>query len=215
MMLIWPLLQEHEANERFNPGWLEDESEHIVLETVGSVITPLCRQRGRIVLTPLRLYFQPFNVVSDAPLQVSSLAKVRPSGLLCLENLGHSQLHHPRANALLATLHERESMTYHMSPACVALSVPCSTLWGPAGGFAGSPHLPAAGQWAGDLLLGEGQPVPHAAHVQGAQHAAAGPAGAACPAPAASAASREVAQGLVQGQGGPYTWLSLVMLSSV
>ena len=75
------LVQEHEANERFNPGWLEDESEHIVLETVGSVITPLCRQRGRIVLTPLRLYFQPFNVVSDAPLQVSSLAKARPLGL--------------------------------------------------------------------------------------------------------------------------------------
>ena len=47
-----------------------------MLESVGSVITPLCRQRGRIVLTPVRLYFQPFNVVSDAPLQVFNLAKV-------------------------------------------------------------------------------------------------------------------------------------------
>ena len=71
-----PCAQEHEDNELFNPGWLEDENEHIVLETVGSVITPLCRQPGRLVLTPSRLYFQPFNVVSDAPLQVFDLSKV-------------------------------------------------------------------------------------------------------------------------------------------
>ena len=68
--------QDHEDNELFNPGWLEDENEHIVLETVGSVITPLCRQPGRLVATPARLYFQPFNVVSDAPLQVFDLSKV-------------------------------------------------------------------------------------------------------------------------------------------
>ena len=78
------LLQQHEANERFNPGWLEDESERIVLETVGSVITPLCRQRGRLVLTPLRLYFQPFNVVSDAPLQVFALSKVGLALAACM-----------------------------------------------------------------------------------------------------------------------------------
>ena len=73
------LCQDHEDNELFNPGWLEDESEHIVLETAGSVITPLCRQPGRIVVTPARLYFQPFNVVSDAPLQVFDLSKARTS----------------------------------------------------------------------------------------------------------------------------------------
>ena len=68
--------QAHEAAERFNPGWLEDEGERVVLEAVGARITPLCRQPGRMVLTPSRLYFQPFNVVSNQPTQVFHLDQV-------------------------------------------------------------------------------------------------------------------------------------------
>lgn len=70
--------QAHEEAERFNPGWLEDEGEHVVLEAVGARITPLCRQPGRVVLTPRRLYFQPFNVVSSQPTQVFQLDQARP-----------------------------------------------------------------------------------------------------------------------------------------
>ena len=51
----------------------------MVLEAVGARITPLCRQPGRIVLTPARLYFQPFNVVSAQPTQVFQLDQARPS----------------------------------------------------------------------------------------------------------------------------------------
>lgn len=36
---------------------------------MGSCITPLCSQPGRVVLTASRLYFQPFNVVSNNPIQ--------------------------------------------------------------------------------------------------------------------------------------------------
>lgn len=69
-------LQEHEDNERFNPGWLEDDNERVLLEEVGSAITALCTQPGRVVLTQNRIYFQPFNVVSNAPIQTYQLDKV-------------------------------------------------------------------------------------------------------------------------------------------
>ena len=71
-------VQAHEEAERFNPGWLEDEGERVVLEALGARITPLCRQPGRVVLTPARLYFQPFNVVSAQPTQVFQLDQARP-----------------------------------------------------------------------------------------------------------------------------------------
>lgn len=69
-------LQAHEENERFNPGWLEDENEKIALELVGSCITPLCSQPGRVVITYCNVYFQPFNVVSNNPIQTYQLSKV-------------------------------------------------------------------------------------------------------------------------------------------
>lgn len=50
----------------------------MVLEALGARITPLCRQPGRVVLTPARLYFQPFNVVSSQPTQVFQLDQARP-----------------------------------------------------------------------------------------------------------------------------------------
>ena len=75
--------QAHEAAERFNPGWLEDEGERVVLEALGARITPLCRQPGRMVLTPSRLYFQPFNVVSNQPTQVFHLDQVPAPALCC------------------------------------------------------------------------------------------------------------------------------------
>lgn len=70
------IIKLHEENERFNPGWLEDENEKIVLELVGSCITPLCSQPGRVVITYCSVYFQPFNVVSNNPIQTYHLSKV-------------------------------------------------------------------------------------------------------------------------------------------
>ncbi|KAK9807012.1 hypothetical protein WJX72_010768 [[Myrmecia] bisecta] len=70
------LVREHEENERFNPGWLEEEDEKVVVELVGNCITPLCVQPGRVVLTYCRIYFQPFNVASNTPIQTFQLNKV-------------------------------------------------------------------------------------------------------------------------------------------
>lgn len=47
---------------------------------VGNCITPLCMQPGRVVLTQSRIYFQPFNVVSNAPIQTYQLDKVGGAG---------------------------------------------------------------------------------------------------------------------------------------
>lgn len=69
-------MQEHEGRERFNPGWLEDDSERVLVELVGSCITPLTCQPGRVVATYCRVYFQPFNVSSSAPTQTYQLSKV-------------------------------------------------------------------------------------------------------------------------------------------
>lgn len=71
-------LQAHEESERFNPGWLEDENERLLLELLGRCITPLCSQPGRVALTATRIYFQPFNVASNSPIQTYHLSKVWP-----------------------------------------------------------------------------------------------------------------------------------------
>ncbi|XP_050527638.1 protein FAN-like isoform X2 [Daktulosphaira vitifoliae] len=45
---------------KFDPTWLE-LGEEIIIEVVGQKITPLSINPGRIVLTSLHVYFQPFN----------------------------------------------------------------------------------------------------------------------------------------------------------
>lgn len=45
---------------KFDPTWLE-LGENIIMEEVGQKITPLSINSGRIVLTSLHVYFQPFN----------------------------------------------------------------------------------------------------------------------------------------------------------
>lgn len=69
------VLQAHEGSERFNPGWLEDENEKVLLELLGNCVTPLCSQPGRVALTATRIYFQPFNVASNSPVQTYHLNK--------------------------------------------------------------------------------------------------------------------------------------------
>ena len=79
--------QAHEGSEGFNPGWLEDENERVVVELPGSCVSPLCSQPGRVALTSTRIYFQPFNISSNSPVEVYQLNKA-----------GHPPLHphHPR-----------------------------------------------------------------------------------------------------------------------
>jgi hypothetical protein len=70
------IIAAHEAGERFNPGWLE-EDESVELEAGASRISPLTAQPGRVVLTQAHIYFQSYNVVSEAPVQAYELNKVR------------------------------------------------------------------------------------------------------------------------------------------
>ena len=83
-------MQDHEANERFNPGWLEDENERVLLEVVGNCITPLCSQPGRVVLTSSRIYFQPFQVVSNNPIQTYHLDKACRSHPPCCRHFSQN-----------------------------------------------------------------------------------------------------------------------------
>ncbi|GAB4819113.1 hypothetical protein N2152v2_006159 [Parachlorella kessleri] len=98
------IIQVHESNERFNPGWLEDDSERVLLEEVASSIMPLCEQPGRVVLTQARIYFQPFNVVSSAPIQTYQLDKVMSvqRRVYQLEDLGVEVFFPGRASLYLA-----------------------------------------------------------------------------------------------------------------
>ena len=95
---IGKIIADHEQSESFNPGWLESEDEVIQYQvfehrlgnpsekeplywtatccfivpsraqTTANRIMPLIRYPGRIVLTNERIYFQPYNVVSTAPI---------------------------------------------------------------------------------------------------------------------------------------------------
>jgi factor associated with neutral sphingomyelinase activation len=45
----------------FDPQWLEDFTEQIILELTANKVSPLVNNPGRIVLTKAILYYQPFN----------------------------------------------------------------------------------------------------------------------------------------------------------
>lgn len=68
-------------------GW-RMRLERVLLELVGNCITPLCRQPGRVLITFSRIYFQPFNVVSNNPIQTYPTDKVR-----ALVAMQHSAAH--------------------------------------------------------------------------------------------------------------------------
>lgn len=46
---------------KFDMMWLENFDEKIIEQVMGSRITPLVVNPGKIVLSNLNLYFQPFN----------------------------------------------------------------------------------------------------------------------------------------------------------
>lgn len=51
------------ARQQFDPLWLDDFTEPIVQEHTVDEISPLVTNPGRLVLTPISVYFQPFNNV--------------------------------------------------------------------------------------------------------------------------------------------------------
>ncbi|QDZ18310.1 BEACH domain-containing protein [Chloropicon primus] len=74
--MLQEVIDAHEESVQFSPGWFMDDGENIQLELTASRVTPLCWHRGRLVISPLRVYFLPFNVVSSAPLLTYSLKDV-------------------------------------------------------------------------------------------------------------------------------------------
>lgn len=50
-----------------------------MVELPGSCVSPLCAQPGRVALTATRIYFQPFNISSNSPVEVYQLTKASRS----------------------------------------------------------------------------------------------------------------------------------------
>ncbi|KAG0413817.1 hypothetical protein HPB47_009029, partial [Ixodes persulcatus] len=71
MVLSW------QSRITFDRSCLEDLTEEIVLETKASKITPLVTNPGLVLLTSLRLYFQPFNNVEPWPHLKINLCEVQ------------------------------------------------------------------------------------------------------------------------------------------
>ena len=94
MLRCSPVLrQAHEEGEGFNPGWLEDENERVLVELPGSCVTPLCSQPGCVALTAARIYFQPYNISSNSPVEIYQLTKA--CSMLALSDIGHLSLYPP------------------------------------------------------------------------------------------------------------------------
>ena len=74
--MLQEVIDAHEDSVQFSPGWFMDDGENIQLELTASRVTPLCWHRGRLVISPVRVYFLPFNVVSSAPLLTYSIKDV-------------------------------------------------------------------------------------------------------------------------------------------
>ncbi|XP_071448307.1 protein FAN-like [Hetaerina americana] len=65
--MIAAIVFSRQSRVPFDHLWLEDLYEEVVMEVQGSRITPLVSNPGRILLTDLCLYFQPFNNIEQYP----------------------------------------------------------------------------------------------------------------------------------------------------
>lgn len=61
----------------FNTSWLEDLYEERMVELSGERVTPLVSNPGRIMLTSLRLYFQPYNNMEVEPVLKIKLSELK------------------------------------------------------------------------------------------------------------------------------------------
>lgn len=58
-----------QTNTSFDPLWLQDLYEKVILETIANKITPLVVNPGTVLLSAAMLYFQPFNRIEPVGLQ--------------------------------------------------------------------------------------------------------------------------------------------------
>ncbi|KAL3683862.1 hypothetical protein R1sor_001884 [Riccia sorocarpa] len=69
-MVLQNTAAQREAKAQFDISRLVDLSEHIILDLPAAQVTPLVREPGRLVLTQVRLYFQPLhNFNNDNPVR--------------------------------------------------------------------------------------------------------------------------------------------------
>ncbi|XP_065203348.1 protein FAN-like [Planococcus citri] len=59
--MVAAIAYDRQCRMKFDPTWLESFDDQIVIETIGSKISPLVVNPGKIVLSTQNLYFQPFN----------------------------------------------------------------------------------------------------------------------------------------------------------
>jgi len=75
--MIATIVQSRQSRLAFNTSWIEDLYEKIIIEVPGEKITPLVCNPGKVLLTSLRLYFQPFNNVEVLPVIKLKLSEVK------------------------------------------------------------------------------------------------------------------------------------------
>eukprot|EP00049_Salpingoeca_infusionum_P028036 m.35840 g.35840 ORF g.35840 m.35840 type:complete len:981 (-) comp9928_c0_seq3:227-3169(-) len=75
--VIMQIQREHRMSAQFNAAWLEDISETMLVETVASRVLPLTKNAGNLILTPLRIYFQPFNNIDSEPVAKFNTSNIR------------------------------------------------------------------------------------------------------------------------------------------
>lgn len=75
--MVGAIVYSMQSRTEFNSCWLESVQETILLKTVGNKITPLVINPGRIVLTNVTLYFQPYNNAETSPVYKVKLASIK------------------------------------------------------------------------------------------------------------------------------------------
>jgi len=75
--MIATMVYSTQSRTDFDHCWLESVSERILLKTVGNKISPLVVNPGKIVLTTVTLYFQPYNNAEDKPVIKVKLTSIK------------------------------------------------------------------------------------------------------------------------------------------
>ncbi|XP_023319661.1 protein FAN [Eurytemora carolleeae] len=75
--MIAAIVFSRQSRLSFDTSWIDSLQEKIIMETVGSKISPLVLNPGRILLTSKRLYFQAYNNLEAEPVVKIKLASIR------------------------------------------------------------------------------------------------------------------------------------------
>ncbi|ELT88952.1 hypothetical protein CAPTEDRAFT_180999 [Capitella teleta] len=75
--MINAIVLSRQSRVQFDRSWLEDLYESVVMETQAERVTPLVVNPGRLMLTSMRLYFQPFNNIGPLPVLKIKLSSIK------------------------------------------------------------------------------------------------------------------------------------------